>query len=86
MTTRRLRNDFINFIMEADRRPNLMHEFMTKKSAKALYLFFQAKGFKDIPYNDCQDILMARKSIVSPSRRKGNRSGTPECPEGQLGY
>jgi len=83
MATKRRRNDFINFILDARDKPKLTEEFLSKKTAKTLYSFFQKKGYKDIPYNDCGDILEARK------RTEGlhiPRRGKPVCAGGVMGY
>lgn len=63
MGTKRDRNDFINFIIDAQKNPKLTNEFLSTKTAKDLHSFFHKKGYKDIPYNDCRDIVMAQKRI-----------------------
>jgi hypothetical protein len=63
METKRSRSDFINFIMDAQKNPDLTNEFLSKKTAKDLHSFFHEKNYKDIPYNDCQEILMAQKRM-----------------------
>ncbi len=62
MTTKRERNDFINFILDAERDLELTEEFLAIKATKDLYAFFQKKGYKDIPEHDCKDILTAKDS------------------------
>lgn len=63
MATNRQRNDFINFISDAAKNEKLAEEFLAQKTAKDLYSFFQKKEYKDIPENDCGDILAATKHM-----------------------
>ena len=83
VTTERKRNDFINFIQDVAVKPKLAKDFLLIKSQKALYTFFQEKGYKDIPYNDCGEILKLRQR-VEEVRIKG---GHPWCPpDPKAGY
>ena len=59
MTSERKRNDFINFIIDATLDEELAKKFFKRKTALGLRRFFQEQGYKDIPLNDCGDILMA---------------------------
>jgi len=59
MATTRPRNDFINFILDSDADEKLVNEFMKQKTVKQLQSFFQKRGYKDIPANDCEDIQKA---------------------------
>ena len=63
MTSRRERNDFINFIIDATRDDDLAEKFFRKRTAGGIYNFFRREGYKDIPLNDCKDILKALKSM-----------------------
>lgn len=63
MPTKRLRNDFINFLMDAEKNPKLLGEFLSKKTPTDLYRFFAEKGYEDIAANDCRDIITARKRL-----------------------
>jgi hypothetical protein len=82
--TQRSRSDFINFIIDSEKNENLQKEFLSKKSATKLYSFFQEKGYKDIPYNDCQDILTAAKSMKKLFEE--HQGSSPPCPAGQKVY
>jgi len=64
MSTKRTRSDFINFIIDTDTNEALVNQFMKITTAKDLYDFFQKKGYKDIPANDCEDILKAKGKMV----------------------
>jgi hypothetical protein len=77
MTSRRKRNDFINFIYDATEDRNLANRFFKKNSAESLYRFFRREKYYDIPLNDCEDILRALRGM----RGKGvNDSGkTVNC-------
>ncbi len=94
MGTKRQRNDFINFIMDAEKNPKLTAEFLSKKSPTALHSFFQAKGYKDIPFNDCLDILtvgkrtkiLLKEETKSIKGKKTTPAPTPSCPPGQKVY
>lgn len=55
--------DFINFIIDALNDQNLMQEALGKVTPKELYDFFQAKGYVDVPFKDCVDILKASKAV-----------------------
>jgi hypothetical protein len=83
MPTKRLRNDFINFLMDADKNPKLFGEFLSKKTPKELYRFFAEKGYEDIASNDCRDIIAARKRLGG--RRIPGRV-RPRCPTGPMEY
>lgn len=61
--TKRDRVDFINFIIDATDNEKLAQAFLDIKTAKALDIFFQEKGYVDIPFNDCKDILNASQSM-----------------------
>jgi hypothetical protein len=63
MGTTRPRNDFINFIADASKNPDLAQRFLRRKTALGVYRFFQKEGYRDIPYNDCGEILKARKGM-----------------------
>jgi len=85
MPTKRQSNDFINFIIDAEKNPKLADEFLSKKTAKNLHSFLHKKGYKDIPYNHCQDILAARKSMrgrIIP----GEGKKAVDCVGGQKDY
>ena len=56
------KKDFINFIIDALGSQNLMQEGLGKETPKELYDFFQAKGYIDVPLEDCTDILKASKA------------------------
>jgi len=87
MGTKRDRNDFINFVMDSIENPKLADEFLSKKTPKQLHSFFHKKGFKDIPYNDCDDILMARKRMRGGSiPRHGEKISPTNCPPGAKNY
>jgi hypothetical protein len=81
--TPRNRNDFLNFIIDAETDPDLLVEFLKNETADTIYNFFQEKGYKDIPYNDCTAILVLQqgaigKSIPGPGRKI--------CPGSEHGY
>ncbi len=82
--TQRNRSDFINFIIDTEKKPKLVRDFLSKKSQTTLYNFFQAKGYKDIPYNDCKDILTAKKNWKVPDPNPSPIP--PPCPSGQKVY
>ena len=63
MGSRRKRNDFINFIIDATRDDDLAEKFFRRKTALGVHRFFQKQGYKDVPLNDCEDILRALKSM-----------------------
>jgi|GEM_PF-1199188 len=63
MSTDRARNDFINFIVDATQEPELVIRFNRRRSPMGVYRFFQENGYKDIPLNDCEDILFAARSV-----------------------
>jgi len=87
MGTKRERNDFINFIIDAQKDPKLAEEFLSKKTPKHLHSFFHKKGFKDIPYNDCEDILMAQKRMRGHRIPHPGKKISPECcPKEELNY
>ncbi len=88
MATLRQENDFIKFILDAEKNPKLAEEFLAKKTAKDLNTFFQKKGYKDIPENNCKDILTARNRArglyiphIPPKRPSiGRRRPIPPIP------
>jgi hypothetical protein len=80
MPTKRARNDFINFLLDAEKKPSLTGEFMSIRTAKKLYGFFQEKGYKDIAYNDCQDILTAKKNLAGYTVPEKGQSTRKVCP------
>ena len=87
MATKRLSNDFINFIIDAEKNPKLTDEFLSKKTPKHLHSFFHEKGYKDIPHNDCEDILRAHKHMTGGRiPREGERILDEHCPHGQKNY
>lgn len=57
------KKDFINFIIDALKKQSLMQEALAKETPDELYEFFQAKGYVDVPKDDCADILKARKAV-----------------------
>ncbi len=61
--TKRDRVDFVNFIIDATDDEDLAQEFLDIKTARGLDVFFQQKGYVDIPFNDCKDILKASRSM-----------------------
>jgi len=63
MSTKRDRNDLINFIVDATQDEDLAKRFLRKTSAEGIYRFFRREGYMDIPYNDCEDILAASKKM-----------------------
>jgi hypothetical protein len=77
-------NDFISFILAAEKDEKLTSEFLSKKNAEDLYRFFKTKGFTGIPEGDCQDILTARtrweKLHIPPGW------GKPPCDGPKKGY
>lgn len=79
MSTQRKRNDFINFIIDTDKNEALVNQFMKITTAKDLYDFFQKKGYKDIPSNDCQDILKAKGKMVGRHIPAGNQTAKGAC-------
>jgi hypothetical protein len=83
MPTKRQSNDFINFIIDAEKNPKLADEFLSKKTAKHLHSFFHKKGYKDIPYNHCQDILTARDRM---RRRRIPREGEKAVDNSCVGH
>lgn len=73
MSTKRQSNDFINFVIDAEKNPDLTHQFLSKKTAKQLHSFFDEKGYKDISYHHCEHILTAKKLMrgrIIPGRGK----------------
>ncbi len=83
MATKRQRNDFINFILAAEKDEELTLRFMSKKNADDLYRFFKAEGYTGIPEGDCMDILTARmrwENITTAGE------GKPPCKGVQKGY
>jgi hypothetical protein len=79
MSTKRKRNDFINFIIDTDQKETLVNQFMKITTAKDLYDFFQEKGYKDIPANDCQDILRAKGKMVGRHIPQKNQTARGAC-------
>lgn len=74
MPSDRERNDFINFIIDATQEVELAESFLEIETAEDVHKFFQKEGYKDIPLNDCEDILTAAKSM----RGRGvNSAGEP---------
>ena len=63
MASKRDRNDFLNFIMDATQDEDLAKRFLRKRSAQGIYKFFRREGYHDIPLNDCEDILAVSKSM-----------------------
>jgi len=63
MISERKRNDFLKFICDATEDQKLADAFFIKKTEQDLYEFFQEKGYKDIPRNDCEDILASAKNM-----------------------
>ncbi len=63
MSSKRKRNDFINFIIDATRDEKLAGRFLRRKTVLGVRRFFIKEGYKDIPLNDCEDILAASKSM-----------------------
>ena len=84
MSTRRKRNDFINFVMDATQDPDLVKRFNRRRTPLGVYRFLQKEGYKDIPLNDCEDILNAARSM----RGRGfNSSGKPvDCSDARKSY
>ena len=69
--------DFIRFIIDATKDVELTKRFLRRRTALGVYRFFQKEGYKDIPREDCEDILMASTS----GRGRGiNRDGKPVDP------
>ena len=86
MPTKRTRSDFINFIIDADKDEALVNEFMKNKTAKELYSFFQKKGYKDIPANDCEDILRAKGRMVGRHIPVKGQTAKGACVPGGKAY
>jgi tRNA 2-selenouridine synthase SelU len=63
MPTKRQSKHFIDFITDAAKDRKLTDEFMSKKTPEHLHSFFQERGYRDVPYSHCQDILRARKRM-----------------------
>jgi hypothetical protein len=58
------RNDFIGFILAAERDEKLMSEFLSQTSVDKLWAFFQEHTFTGIPkHPDCDDILKAKSNV-----------------------
>ena len=74
MTSERKRNDFINFIIDATLDEDLAKRFFKRKTILGVSRFFKQEGYKDIPINDCEDILAASKSMHG---RGVNDTGKP---------
>ena len=81
MPTTRKRSDFINFILDAEKNQKLIDEFLKITKAIDLDKFFKRHKYFDIPFNDCQEILNARKTWVPTAKGK-----TPKCPPGAKVY
>ena len=81
--TCRCRLDFVTFIIDATNDHGLATNFLQLNSAKDIYDFFQQKGYKDIPLNDCKDILDASKKMHD---RGVDNNGLPVLVSGGPGY
>jgi hypothetical protein len=55
--------DLINFIKDLAGDPDMGKRFLKRKTALGIYRFFQEEGYKDIPLNDCEDILKTKKRL-----------------------
>jgi len=80
MRTKRERNDFINFLIDAEKKPRLTEKFMSIKTANDLYKFFQEKGYRDVPYNDCRDIIKAKENMAGYTVPEAGQSTRKVCP------
>ena len=85
-STKRDRSDFINFIVDTDKDPELLDEFMGKTNAEELYTFFQTHEYKDIPANDCKDIIAARKLMFGRHIPKKGQPAKGACVPGGKAY
>ncbi len=63
MTSKRKRNDYINFVIDAAHDDKLTEKFFRRKTPLGIYRFFQQEGYKDIALNDCEEILAASKNM-----------------------
>lgn len=86
MATSRQRNDFIGFILDAEKDEDLTVEFLKKKTATELYDFFQKKKYLCIPFNDCKEILMARKGMAGKMLPPRGKKPPVGCPAGAKVY
>ena len=74
MDSKREKMDFIKFIIDATQDLELTERFLRRKTPLGVYRFFQQEGYKDIPLEDCEDILIAATS----GRGRGlNKDGKP---------
>ncbi len=62
MDSDREKKDFIKFIMDATLDAGLATRFLRENTASGVHEFFQQEGYKDIPLEDCEDILNASTS------------------------
>jgi len=53
-------NDFISFILDAEKSADLATKFIKIDDAERLYQFFYDLGYKGIPRDACEDILKAK--------------------------
>jgi len=58
MATKEKMNDFIRFILAAEKDEALLDDFLrATRGAEGLHKFFQDKGFKEISIDDCRGIV-----------------------------
>jgi hypothetical protein len=85
-TTKRDRNDFINFIIDSDNDQQLVDEFNQITNALNLYNWFRTHGYIDIPAHDCDDILAARGIIRGRKVPDAGQTAQGACVPGGKAY
>jgi hypothetical protein len=82
MAPKRAREDFIGFVLEAEKDRELTEQFFDIKTAKRLNSFFIKQGFTKINEDDCKDIMKSKtkkaSKVLAPDKRgKGRFSPCP---------
>ena len=61
MAAKEKMNDFIRFILAAEKDEALLDDFLRARGAEGLHKFFQDRGFKEISIDDCRGIAQAEE-------------------------
>jgi hypothetical protein len=80
MSSARKRNDLIDFVIDATKSQDMVKKFLkiaAKDEPEELYKWFQNEKYKDIPLNDCKDIL---RSVKKMHGRGLTEDGEPVIP------
>jgi hypothetical protein len=82
MAPKRAREDFIGFILEAEKDKELTKQFLDIKTAKRLNSFFTEQGFTKIKEDDCKDIMKSKTKKASKVLAPGKlgKGGFSPCP------